>query len=165
MLIFLQFHWATGTRWSRRHFLHQPGSKSPSKGWVGREVGGRGEACLGGLAFILLASWVLSGKIFWDKNKEYWLSLLCHETSPATFIAGLSVFPHQCLHLAIWLKSFLSRRRTERENGGSISNFEIIDQTIDICSNWKFEEINSACCSVEVIWKTALLIFLGRLST
>lgn len=53
-------------------WLCQLGSKSPSQGWVGgRSMPQRVDA------YLVLACWVLSGKISWDK-KAYRLSLLCH---------------------------------------------------------------------------------------
>lgn len=48
-------------------------------------------------------------------------------------------------------KSFLHRSRNKRENGASRFNFATSDRTIEIRSDWKSEEINYECCSVEVI--------------
>lgn len=63
------------------------------QGMSGKE-GGRREAWLIGFMFILLACRILSWRIFWDKNKAHWSSLLCHETSPAPFTAGLFFSSH-----------------------------------------------------------------------
>lgn len=53
---------------------------------------------------------------------------------------------------------------TREKKGANVFNFETSDQTTEICSNWKSEEIKYECCSVEVMENTALLVFIGRLS-
>lgn len=116
---------------------------------AGQEGGGREAACSTGPLFTLLASQVLSGWVFWDKSKAYWFSLLCHESTPG-HPSSLACLPTACPCLGFRLISFPLRRRNQRKHGGSVSSVKTLDQTIEICSTWKPEEINHDCYSVEV---------------
>lgn len=106
-LIFLQSHWAMGARRSGNNLgcVNEEEKVLPRVGWRGRW---EEETCLWGLILILLASRVVSEKIFWNRNKAYWLSSRCHETSSASFTAGSFAFHASAFALHFSWRPFYS---------------------------------------------------------
>lgn len=133
-LIFLQSHWAMGTRRSGNlGRINEEAKVLPRVEWRWRW---EEETCLWQLILVSLASWVVSEKIFWNRNKAHWSSSRCPETSSAPFAAGSFAFHTSVFALHFSRCSFYPggepRERMEKV-------FLILrpqTKTIKICSDW-----------------------------